>query len=168
MELLKKIAVALLVAVLLVVAWDRARRSMADDDQQIRWQLEGMVDGFHSQTLRHVMRGFHSDYRDASSRYDREDVQRALIAMFFEDRGSSGPGFPYRLEIPEAELVIEVDEADGDRARVTLRAVFYRRRPAGEEVWWDARATLSFVRERGKWRILESSEVNHGDRRERR
>lgn len=164
METLKKLGIGALVLGLSWVAWTRARTSLATPEQRIRWRLEEMAEGFHDNVLRRVVRGFHPDYRDSAGA-DRDDVQGALVYLFFQDRDPETGRFAYRLELPEPELAIRIDPEDGRRATVTLRAVFHRARRGQEEVWWDTRATLDFVKEDGEWRILQSRDVSHRDRR---
>jgi hypothetical protein len=168
MEILKKLLVAGLVVALMGLAWTRARHALAGPEDLIRWRLEGMVDGFHSNTLRHVMAGFHQDYRDSATGHGREHAADALRYLFFQEHDSVTGKFAYRLEIPEDELVISLDPEDEERADVTLRAVFYRTQKGLEEVWWDMRASLTFVRDEGDWRIVTSKDVNHRDRKGRR
>ena len=168
MEILKKLCVAGLVIGLMGLAWTRARHALAGPEDLIRWRLQGMVEGFHSNTLRHVMAGFHEDYRDSATGHGREHAADALRYLFFEERDSLTKGFAYRLEVPEDELAIQLDPKDEQRAEVTLRAIFYRTQRGVEEVWWDMRASLLFVLDDGKWRIVSSKDVNHGDRKRRR
>jgi len=168
MEILKKLFVVGLVIGLMGLAWTRARHALASPEDLIRWRLQGMVDGFHSNTLRHVMKGFHEQYRDSTTGHGREHVADALRALFFEERDSVTRAFAYRLEIPEDELVILMDPEDELRADVTLRAIFFHTKQGVEEVWWDLRASLVFARDDGNWSIVSSQDVNHGDRSRRR
>lgn len=168
MEILKKLFVAVLVIGLMGLAWTRARHALASPEDLIRWRLQGMVEGFHSKTLRHVMAGFHGDYRDLGTGHGREHVADALRYLFFQERDSMTQGFAYRLEVPEDELAIQLDPEDEQRADVTLRAIFFRTQRGVEEPWWDMRASLVFVRDKGEWRIVSSKDVNHRDRKGRR
>lgn len=162
MERLKIIAAGLVVLALLGVAWKRAARALASDEELIRIRLEKMTTAFDDTTLRGVLSGFHDDYRDAGSGYGREEVRDALRYLFFQTYGADGAD--YSVEIPPAELFIEVDP-EGETASVALRAVFHRSREGTTETWWDARAEMRWTRDGGRWRILETSEVNHRDRR---
>lgn len=161
LERLKIVAAALLVLFLLGVAWKRAARALASDEERIRARLEEMTAAFDDTTLRGVLAGFHDDYRDAGSGDGREEVRDALRYLFFQTYGADGAD--YTVEIPPDELIIDVDP-EGETARVALRAVFHRSRAGERETWWDARAVMRWTSAGGRWRILETSEVNHRDR----
>lgn len=167
MEVLKKILVAVLVLGLLSFAWSRARRALRSPEEAVRARLEEMRDGFNSTTLRHVMSAFHGDYRDRSSGSTRREVADSLRYMFFQERDTLTKGFPYRMSIPSEELVVTVSETDPPQVEVTLRAVIEHSTRGEWELWWDARATLDFVKTDEGWKILESRRVNHAERKDR-
>jgi hypothetical protein len=165
-ETLKKIALAAHALGLLAFGFTRARLALASPEELIVARLDQMVDGFHSNTLRHVMAGFHHDFRDRSSGSRRGEVANALRYLFFQERDAATKRFAYRVSIPREELVVELDPEEPDRAEVSLRAVFERSRNGEWGPWWDMHARLVFVNDGDSWTILESREVNHSERRD--
>lgn len=148
--------------VLLAFAAGRIRRALASDEQTLRWTLEELREDFNSGDVGSVASGFHPDFFDESSGADFEATGNALRALYFQER--SKDGFLLRVELPEDLLSVEVVEG-ADRAKVEATAQFSRLQDGHPEPWWDAKATITFARHGGAWRILRSERVNHSARR---
>ena len=161
-ERIKILGVTLLVAALLATAWTVAGRAMATDEERILRQLEELSEAFDDASLRRVMRFFHPEFLDEETRIDRKEVEDSARYLFVQSIGRNGTS--YRVKIPEQETVIQLNPTD-ETATVDLRAIFERSGRGGFELWWDARARTTWVRQRGKWVMISSSEVNHRDRR---
>ena len=152
---------ALAALALLVLAWRSAASALASDEERLRIALQDMAEGFDAASVRAALARVHDDYRDRETGRERGDLADGLRALFFQSFGSDP--VTYRVELPPAEIDVAVDE-DGRGARVALRAVFTRTSHGRSELWWDARAVTRWTSEGGRWRMIESLEVNHRDR----
>jgi len=152
---------ALVALALVVLAWRSAARALRSDEEQVRAALADMVEGFDDGSVRSALSGVHDDYRDRETGRDRGDLADGLRALFFQSFG--GDPVTYRVELPPAEVDVALD-ADGRGARVALRAVFTRASRGRSALWWDARAVTRWTKDGGRWRMIESLEVNHRDR----
>lgn len=165
MERLRIVIAIVVVLALLGVAWRRAARAFASDEELIRARIEAMVEGFEEGDVGDATAAFADDYRDHESGYGRREIADGLRALFFQGYGSDGVA--YRVELPPEEVEVQVEEG-GERARTSLHAIFHRRRKSGanqeERVWWDARAILDWRRKGARWELVGSSEVNHSSR----
>ncbi len=158
---MRRIATILLAAALLGFAGVRIRRALASPEQTLRWTLSELAEDFNAGDVGSVASGFHRDFRDESSGAGFDDVGAALRGLYLQERDKTG--FLLRVELPEDLLSVEVAEG-ANSATVEATARFFRMRGGAQEPWWDAQARLTFVRQSGRWRIAESSRVNHGDR----
>lgn len=158
---MRRIATILAAAALVAFAGARIRRALASPEQTLRWTLTELAEDFNAGDVGNVASGFHRDFRDESSGAGFDDVGAALRGLYLQERDQTG--FLLRVELPEELLSVEVAEG-AETANVEATARFYRMRGEAREPWWDAEARLTFVRHSGRWRIAESSRVNHGDR----
>lgn len=161
--MIRRILLGTLAALFLVVAVGRIRRAIASDEQTLRWALEKLTEDFDSGNVGNVASLFHADFRDESSGAGFDDVRSALSGLYFQERDPETRSFRLRLELPEELLNLEVEEGTG-RAELDATARIYSLVDGEKQPWWDARAHIILVLVNGRWRILETSRVNHSER----
>jgi hypothetical protein len=115
-----------------------------------------------------VLRGVASDYRDRETGATRDDVHAALAQLFFERVDSRTGEFRMRAELAADELAIEVEPLEPPRDTVALRVSIHERSGDGERLYWDARITGRMEKRDGGWQWVETTGVNHRERRGRR
>ena len=161
--MIRRILIAALAIAFLGVAASRFRRAIASDEQTLRWTLEELVQDFDAGKVGAVGSVFHAEFRDASSGADFNAVQNALRALYFQEKDPETHAFRLRLELPEELLSLRVEEGSG-RAEVDATALFYALVDGEKRPWWNARAQITFVQVNGRWRILNTDNVNHSER----
>jgi len=139
-------------------------RELAPPEARIERRLRSMAESFNDATMRGVMRGFADEYGDEESGYDRDTVKSVLVHLFFQRIDPSTRSFALSVDIPEESLVIRLDTQDPTRAEVTLRAVFTETKRGASELFWDARVSGVMREQEGRWRLVSTSGVNHGER----
>lgn len=161
---MRNLLAGVLVLLALVFAVRRVVYHASSPEQQIRARLASMAAGFNDTFTNGVLDGFAEEYRDDGGT-DREGIRDALLYLFFQELAGDGQGFALRVELPEEELVVEVDPEDPARAVVSLRAVFHRRRGGQEDLYWDASGRAELEDRGSEWEIVRTSDFNHRDRR---
>lgn len=162
----------LLVLAVLVIGWvtvDRVRWALASDETRIRWAIQDMAEGFDAQKTNKVLSGFTEDFKDAGTGVGRDELHGALVHLFFTEIDPETKRFRLRVEIPDDELEVEVNDADAEgrkTADVRLLAHFLRSISGGgsELGWWDARVHARMVETDDGWRFDLAHEVNHDER----
>jgi hypothetical protein len=138
--------------------------ALASDETKIRWRIESMVDGFNRERAAPVMRGFHPDYRDASSDADRELVHSGIVSVFFRERDPETKRFRLRVEIPRDTLSIEVAE-DGSSAMASGVLTIFEQEQEGELVMWSTSFEGELQRGEDGFRFVSSRhETDEGER----
>lgn len=119
----RALLILLALAGLGVAGW-RLRIALASDETLIRWRIEQMASGFDRTRLVSVMEGFETDYRDATSGLDRQDVMDALRWTFLQEIDPKTREFRWTVEVPSEAVVVELDPDEPERARAALTASF--------------------------------------------
>lgn len=159
-----KISLALIA---LYIGGCAAFRALASDETRIRWVIEDMLEGFNEARLRPLMDGLSPQFVDRVSGARRADVRDALIHSFFQDVDPSTKQYLYRAALDEDSLAIEVDP-EGETAAVGLSARFVELRGTEELPFWDARIEGRVQLFDGAWVWIETTAINHSDRRRMR
>jgi hypothetical protein len=165
---MRNVLIALACALIVLFGVQRVLRAFESDEDAIRRQFQTMAQGFNTTTMRHALGGFHDDFRDESSDYDKQFVRGVLAHMFMTEKDELTRAFPYRVEIPESDLTVEIDTEDPTRAQIQVHAVFQRSVRGAQELYWDAHLKGEMRKSEGVWRLYHTREVNHAERRDTR
>jgi len=137
-------------------------RALASDETRIRWVLEEEAEAFNGARMLTILDGFAPEYRDATTGLKRGELRAALLHVFQSRRDPATRRFLYRVELPEADLRVEVD---GDTARATFRLRLHEGSGAGEELAWELDVAAELERRDGEWLVIGSRhETLHGGR----
>lgn len=169
MSIGRKLLLAVVGLALLAIGGRWACYALASDETRIRWRIEDMVDGFNDCKNGRVCDGLASEFRDRTSGATRETVHAALVQLFFERVDSRTHEFQLSAELVEDELEIQVEEGEPKRATVKAHVSIDERASDGvRRLYWDARVTGRLEERDDGWQWIETTEVNHRDRRSAR
>jgi len=118
--MLRKIGLLLVVLGLLAVGIRYLVLTLASDETKIRWAIQDAAEGFGDARANPVLELLARDFQDQPSGYTREDIRGPLAAVFFQEKDPETKGFPYRLEIADEAIAIEVTKGDPDSAAVSF------------------------------------------------
>jgi hypothetical protein len=165
MSLWRKLALAWCALTLLVLGGRWIYRALASDETKIRWRVEEMVDGFNDCKTGRVLDGLAKDFRDRVTGATRDDVQLALVQLFFERVDSRTHEFELEAELIADDLAIEVEDSEPKQATATVHVSVRDRRNAAEpKLFWDAHVSGRLEKRDDGWQWVETTEVNHRDR----
>jgi hypothetical protein len=150
---------ALLIAgAILVVAlaanW--VRRALMSDEARIRELLETMADGFNRSRTGDCLDGLAEDFREETTGVDKGSIGNFLRLLFLRERDPQTKKFTYRVELPEAELKIEVSAKQEGQARVDLVADFFKLAGEDWKLFWKARITADLEEGEDGWQVKRS------------
>ena len=158
----RSLVVGILVLLALLVGVPRLVRSLGPPQARIAHRLEEMARGFDECRTARVLAAFAPQYRDEGSGVERSDLHRILVHLFFREIDPATKRFRLRVELDEPRVTLS---EDGERADVRLRARFYARDGAEEELFWDATVRGEMRPGDGGWQLVRTREVNHSERR---
>jgi hypothetical protein len=166
MSLPRKLALALVSITLLLLGGRWACHALASDETKIRWLVEDMVDGFNDCKNGRVVGALAPDFRDRATGATRDDIHAALAQLFFERIDSRTHEFQLSAELVADELSVEVEHSEPARATARVHVLIDERSSDGKRLlYWDAHVTGRLERRDDGWRWIETTEVNHRDRR---
>jgi len=137
--MIRRIGIALVVIGLLAVGVRFLVQTLASDETKIRWAIADAVEGFADARANPVLALLARDFRDQTSGFTREDIRGPLAAVFFQEKDPETKGFPYRLEIAEEAIEIEVSKGEPDSADVSFPGLIVDTRAGGRREAWSFR-----------------------------
>jgi hypothetical protein len=162
----RKLLLAVVGLTVLVVGGRWAWRALASDETKIRWRIEDMLDGFNECRNGRVCDGLASEFRDRASGATRETVHAALVQLFFERVDSRTHEFQLSAELVADELEIKVEKGEPKRASAKVHVLIDELASDGKrQLYWDAHVTGRLEERDDGWQWIETTEVNHRDRR---
>jgi hypothetical protein len=142
-----------LVALATALALWRGALLFVSDSTRIRWRLEEMAEAFGDTRLRPIAAGLAPDFRERTSELERTLILEILRGFFLEH--TRGP-FPYRVELPEDRIAIELDPAGG-AAVATFVADFLERTGETWEPAWSVEIEAELRKTEDGWQLHTSS-----------
>ncbi|MCY2958815.1 MAG: hypothetical protein NTY35_01520 [Planctomycetota bacterium] len=118
--MLRRIGIALVVLGLLAAGVRMLVLKLASDATKIRWAIQDAAEGFSEARMDPVLAVLAREFRDETSGFGREDLRGALAGAFFGEKDPETKGFPYRCEIADEAIQIEVVKGEPDRATVSF------------------------------------------------
>jgi len=135
-------------------------RTMASDEQKIRWTVEGMITGYNTARPSLCIEPLAEEWRHESlPQLDRELLRGGLFRFSMQERDRKTKELTTRVElVPESLLVsVEDDTADFELEACTSRHV--RSELDGERGWeesWRFRVVGHLEKGEGGWKIVSS------------
>jgi hypothetical protein len=149
--MMRKLGLALVALGLLFVGIRWAIRALSSDETKIRVAIEDACEGFGEKRMDPILDVLARDFRDEPSGRDREDVRRALVAAFFQEKDPATKGFPFRCEIDPEAIEIQLLKGDPDRATVTFPGTIVDVRGGGRREAWSFRLTGQMEEREDGW-----------------
>jgi hypothetical protein len=163
---MKRPLVAIAVLALLFVGGRAIVRALAPDETKIRWRLEEMRDGFNETELAPVVDHLHPLFREEQSGADVDQVEQALIAIFFGEIDSATKSFALRVDCDFDAWLVQLG-ADQAPASAGGECSLFRSKAGVERLLWRAKVELELVDdEHDGWLVQRAAfETLEGDRR---
>lgn len=121
--MLRRIGLALVALGILAAVARVLVLKLASDETKIRWAIQDAAEGFGEARMDPILDVLARDFVEETSGFRREDLRAVLASAFFSEKDPKTKGFPYRLEIAEDALAIQVEKGEPDRATATFPGV---------------------------------------------
>lgn len=120
--MLRKIGIALVLVGILALGVRFVVLALTSDATKIRWAIQDAADGFGEASMNPVLAVLARDFQDETSGYTREDLRGPLAGAFFSEKDPETRSFPYRLEIADDAIQVDVTPGDPQTATVSFPA----------------------------------------------
>lgn len=150
---------ALFALLALVLAWFAVRaiaRAFASEETKIRWVIEDMADGFNDTRMNPIMSGLAEDFLEDSWGADKQLARAGLAQMFLQSKDALTRDFPYRVEIPDEEFLVRVNEVEPRTAEFDLVAQFQKSQGGEWSAHWKAKVHAQLELRPGGWKIVRA------------
>lgn len=154
---LRKIGIALVVVGLLVAGVRSLVLALTADATKIRWAIRDAADGFGAARMDPVLVVLAREYREETVNFTREDLRGALASAFFGEKDPETKSFPYRCEIADASIEVEVEPGEPKQARVAFPATIVDARGDSRRVAWSFRIAGRMEERADGWCFVRST-----------
>lgn len=143
----------------LVVFWGGLRlyESLLDDETKVLRLIAGQAEAFNSCSL-DGMDGFHPEFRDRSAKVDRAQLQAILRYLFHRVKRPKDNQFPYRIDLPPEDTVVDQLDPQEGTAAVTFRAILHEGIGDEAKQTWEVEIEAELMRDPRKgWQFRRSA-----------
>lgn len=151
----------LLAAVVLPFAFVRIQSALQSTEERLKGTIVGMLSALEERQPRRIVRGFSRSYSDEGTGYNRENIQQWANSIVI------GTRYRGTLLEPDGFTILSLSPEDVEPRTATIQAkclLERRERTTEFRPWWELEFTADMQREKGRWRIVRTLEVNHETR----
>lgn len=127
--------------------------AFVSDETKIRWQVEGMEEGFNEGDLSDCVGPLDTSWRHDAYSLNREYLKGGLFQAFREERDRETGKRTSRVEVDWKGFFVEVD---GEQAKIEVEARFSRLQKEAWEQTWHIRVFGDLEKGEDGWKILRT------------